>query len=226
MIPLNIEYDEMEESNLTKILEERFMKEDKDTFLKIMNYEPYELDEKLDDVVSLCSLGGDVFSDYDNFSLCSVSSEEDTSDDDSNLVERLAGNNIFGEKCAKDMPLQRRNSTGRIIPKIDFIHPDKYASQQFNTGYAANNAVVTPQSHHESFFRPQNTINSGNSFHKYTFDELLINLEISMKRTEMTRSAVMKQANSFYRNNDTPAMSRATSPIHNEMPVCKKRKTI
>ena len=235
MIPFSIDCDKMEGSNLTRILGEKFMKEDKDTFLKIMNYEPYEPDEKLDNAVSLCSLGGDVFSEKDNFSLCSVSSEEDTSDDDSNVVERLASDNIFAEKSIMDMPLQRRNSTGRIIPKIDIIRPEIYSTQHFKNRdnqeipyfapLTANNAVAMPQSHHGSFFRPQNNINAGNQFHKNTFDELLINLEISMRRTEMTRSAVMKQANSFY-GNDTPTMSRATSPSHNGLPVCKKRKSI
>ena len=238
MIPFNIEHDEMTDSNFTKILCDKFMNDDKDTFQKIMNYEPYELDEKLDDVVSLCSVGGDVFSDTDNFSLCSVSSEEDTSDDDSNHVQRLAGDHIFREeeKCNLDMPIQRRNSTGRIIPKIDFIRPDMYTSQQFKSrdkveipsfaAYTAHNEVVTPQSSQP--FRSQNTINTGNSFCKYSFDKLLTNLEISMRRTEMTRSAVLKQANSFYGNSNVPCStkSRAISPCSNKSPVRKKRKSI
>merc|ERR1711862_649543 len=84
--------------------------------------------------------------------------------------------------------------------KIDFEVPLCTPDAVINRGIIIPNLGPSPFS---SLQDPQQIdTNIGQqpaSFQKYSFSELLTNLEISMRRTEMTRSAVLlNQSNSCY----------------------------
>lgn len=162
------------------------------TFLKIMNSCLRNVDKPVDDEISLCSLTDDtIFSSVQSgFSLCSITSEEFSSDDgDSDLSLCSIDEDIFDafmDTTSTIMPNNNKMAQNlTILPEIPpFTMPSCEASKEIDAPSAQS--TLSP------YLKLQNK--------KRTFDEHLTNLEISMRRTEMTRSVVLKQSKLFYGN--------------------------
>ena len=193
---------------LSFIQKKRSMNHETDALQKILKYDASEFIKNVDtseDELSLCSVTDSIFSDDDSdLSMCSISGEDSFSGKKNDLNQFCINVEMFDEFEDKDLPTPKNsNAQASILPATKSYNIGKEASS-FECKYMHNKGIVTPDSQNQSpVLKPQN-INSEVYSYKYTFNDLLTKLEISMRRTEVTRSEVLKQNNLFYQMNNAP----------------------
>ena len=183
------------ESILSQVRNKRTIGKGEDTFTKVMNYRTSKSSKNVDDSddISLSSVTSDIFSENDNHCSTISDMDEDVFTEDHNDRSIFAvDESIFDKTNDKNSAMLERHislSSGSL-PLL--IKSQDFEISSFKPRNISKNSIVTPDSQH--LYNEIKTQYTTEPFlcSKTKFDELLAKLELAMKRTEVTRSEVLK----------------------------------